>query len=512
MIGSEASTSSLAYSFYELPDSRHSSSVYSQTDLGQAQFDGAAASRQASRGAYHSIRLPHQHHATSGVHSQTLSPSRTPSSSTPDLAVTQHGFSPVPTNPYTRGPNGQYAFRPLITQDNLLGGEQDAVEAITRELSSPLELVEERATSYLQRVSAQRQIQQAQATGYTTFQHQISEVEAHSDSNYGYSSAGTHYQPRYTVPRPHSQHHPYGQRPFNAGEQPVHTLGPPARRRAAPTARAGQRSSENAPVNSSFNLTTTLTRDARPHTHATSNLPAPTQRTSLVPRPNPPGMRSNGAPGRVSHAPMLYPPRPRDISNRPHPAVLPPDDDTGSSDGLTPTETYARPGGMGRGPRIPPRYASRGSGITYTHPHANPNRIITPTPTPLPHQHAQTPTFFNHPPSRGPPSTSTTLDIASGITSRGRPAIPMSVVGPASAAMSRPLIQAPTIRRVHISQRPHRRELENSADSEIGVVEGGSSAVTRRFDDVDSGVGGEGGDEMTETSPGLGKFERRVNG
>ncbi|KAF2642667.1 hypothetical protein P280DRAFT_271361 [Massarina eburnea CBS 473.64] len=328
--GSEASSSthSLAYSFYELPDSRHSSSTYSYSDLEIPQYDGATASRLGSRGAYHSIRLPQQHRESSGTFLHPPPQSR--------------AISPLPTNPYTRDVSGQHFLRPspppmsLFTADNLLGPEQDAVEAVGRNLSSPLDLVEERATSYFHRLSAQFQANQQQTHGMQqpihpqhgfqqrqALQRQLALRQRHA------LQQAFHQQQQsdaYMIPARRSRMPGSGPGPGNPRyQQPLRVDNQyAAHRRDVPATRNGQRSSENVPV-SSF-----------------TNIPA--------------------LPARFS---MPQPPRPRDMSNR---------------------------------PRI-----------------HSPRQDLAPPAS-----------FFPRAPSRGPPSTSTTLDLVSGVTSRrptGYPAI-----------------------------------------------------------------------------------------
>jgi hypothetical protein len=111
-----SSSSSLPYSYYELPMSRPASSSRrseSGEQLPQSQVDGAAPSRQANRGAYHSIRSS-QVRATNDSWLRAP-PSRGSSYSSPDLAsVGQHGLSPLPASPYTRGVSTQNSPRPSI--------------------------------------------------------------------------------------------------------------------------------------------------------------------------------------------------------------------------------------------------------------------------------------------------------------------------------------------------------------------------------------------------------------
>jgi hypothetical protein len=162
---SEASSnSSLPYSFYELPLSQQSSSTHSQgSQLPQSQYDGAAPSRDVSRGVYFSIR-PSQ----VPLRPPTV---RVSSFSSPNLTVapSQHGMSPSPASPYSHGPRGSPRHHHqqsladssvhlgpltgLVSSRDFVGEDRDAASAAQRDLSSPLELLEQRAYSYLPRIS-----------------------------------------------------------------------------------------------------------------------------------------------------------------------------------------------------------------------------------------------------------------------------------------------------------------------------------------------------------------------
>ncbi|KAF2258166.1 hypothetical protein CC78DRAFT_572701 [Lojkania enalia] len=156
---SEASSnSSLPYSFYELPRSRNSSNNQSQVigHLLQSQYDGAASSSQLSQGAYYSIR-PSQLRAAAD---RPLHPPPARVSSLSSLvlstSISQLGISPLPASPYTRLSSSQNNYRPsigLVTPNDFVGDDRDAASAAQRDLPSPLELLEQRADSYLSRIS-----------------------------------------------------------------------------------------------------------------------------------------------------------------------------------------------------------------------------------------------------------------------------------------------------------------------------------------------------------------------
>lgn len=180
-----------------------------------------------------------------------------------------HGVSPLPSRPYSRLPSAQQTPRlstGLITDDDLIGSDQDALVAFGRGLTtSPLERIQDRASAYLDRIAAGMRACPMPMERPTTpaFQHQVTDVDApqtYQRNNAWRASA---------QPRPPSS----GQDSWNSA--PTH------QRRGAPAARAGQRSSENMPVGvSSQEQRTDRTTQAQPG------------RVAFRPRPNPP---SSGA-------------------------------------------------------------------------------------------------------------------------------------------------------------------------------------------------------------------------
>ncbi|KAK7182661.1 hypothetical protein PSPO01_11242 [Paraphaeosphaeria sporulosa] len=431
---SEASTTSQPYSFYELPDSsRQSSSTHSQAEfLAQSQYDGAAPSRQVSRemsrGAYYSIRLP-QDRAASGAYLRPASPSRWPSTPSPDLAAFgQYGPSPLPTRPYSRMPNAQYRLVPpsgLINVTDFVGGDQDAARAVQRDLSSPLELIQERANAYFERISARIQATSSQthtAEPRVSFPRHVEEVtngsratdrqrrDSGTAGSWNGSDDSAHGR-NSDRPRARMEYAPIPV-PAAADDPTLHVRVSHGPRRTVPAVRATQRSSENAPVVSS-------TQGMRPFRLSS-------QRASLVPPLSHVGLNVAMRGGELSTTPATarfsipQVQRPRDVSNRPHmhypyPALLSSDDDPSGSDTLTPVpRTASRPAPPTyqnpiRGPRITPRYGSRQDPPSDGPQRQPTRRAVTPIPAPLP---------FSRQSERGLPSTSTTLDSASGVTSR----------------------------------------------------------------------------------------------
>jgi hypothetical protein len=261
---------SSAYSFYELPESRNSSGSQSRgLLLGRSQYDGAASSRPSSSGgAYHSIRLNHNRFAR-GAFGQA-SPSRAPSQTVGTHPELGYGVSPLPARPYGRAPIAQQSPRlstSLLTDDDLIGNDQDASRAVQRGLTiSPLERVEDRATAYLDRIAAGMRAGPNPLDGTTIspFQHQqVTDVDASQIHQRNRGWPGPIESRR--LP---SAHHSW----INA---------PSHQRRDAPTTRTGQRSSENMPVGASS--------PEEPFNHTVHTQPA---RVTFRPRPNPP---SSGA-------------------------------------------------------------------------------------------------------------------------------------------------------------------------------------------------------------------------
>lgn len=491
---SGASTNSQPYSFYELSNfSRHSSSSYSQNDtLAQSQYDGAAPShqvgRETSRGAYYSIRLPPSR-AASGAFLRPTPPARFPSTSSPDLpALVQSGPSPLPSRPYNTLSSAQprlVASSGLISIADFVGGDQDAARAVHRDLTSPLELIQERANAYFERISARIHTLSSEThrEPRAPISAHVEEVTNHSrvidrqrrdsatagswnESDDGaYSSNGARLWSRAArapvpVPGATNDHTP-------------HVRIPQVPRRTMPAVKATQRSSENAPVG--FPM-----QEAPP-------VQLSDQRASLVLPSTRVGLNVAMRGGELSNPPVMarfsipHVQRPRDVSNRPHmhpshPALIPSDNDMTASD----TQDYAPNTATHlvppvhrnpvHGARIPPRYGSRQE-LPSNRPHRQPvRRTVSPIPTPLP---------FSRQPERGPPSISTNMDSASGITSRSTQA-------------------ARTITRRQIMD-----ERENATEErERQDMRSEAEAIEWRF--------GEGGrlDVMEETPPRVGRHER----
>lgn len=139
---SEMSNASLAYSCYELHDTRQSSGEEStQGSLSQSQHDGAVASRRTSRGTYRSFRLSD---------GQPFHPVNEPSScpfpmrGSPD----QQSASPLSAEPYGRPSAGhldkrfqQNIHRHVSSESSSREVLGDAITATIEERASPLDVL-----------------------------------------------------------------------------------------------------------------------------------------------------------------------------------------------------------------------------------------------------------------------------------------------------------------------------------------------------------------------------------
>jgi hypothetical protein len=219
---SEASASSEAYSFYQMPpESRQPSDEYGQyLQHPPSQYDGTAASRPADRGAYRSVR-------PSALEAM-INPMRQASSDT--NFGSQHGISPLPSMPYTLPQNvrpGQQAFS---------GGSYiDAATAAISGRVSPLEPFSEHY-QHLSEMLNPRQTMPAQ----------LSSSQYHPQPNLGPQHSATDTSQLRSMhgrlPQQHISIHPIGQPIGNPSHAPQNTG------RGAQATRANQRSSENAPV------------------------------------------------------------------------------------------------------------------------------------------------------------------------------------------------------------------------------------------------------------------------
>lgn len=493
---SAASSTSLPYSFYELPQSRHSGSSQSQDGfLGQSQYDGTASSRRASRGTYHSIR-PSQIRRPSALQSLAGQPLNVP-------LAGQYALSPLPAVPYTRIPSAQNPrpWTSIVSPDDF--GIQDAARAAERDLPSPLDLIQERGTSFLAQSAVGHR---ATAPGpyaalLTGFRPRGRNLDSFFAGGSTQDSEGSRQDSVNSTDGPVSQASP---RQITPVVQHIAPIPDPAstqrmahyvRREDTLAARVEQRSSENVPVGGS-------PQEQRP----SRRIQGQGQRISLGPRPNPP----SPGPGRRGgdYSLPLAPPRfsvphgsaPRDVSNR-----IPPraryqgsatprstaQDNIRQDGSLERGARSPRPGfgralpfHSSRGPPVPPRYASRQHDGEALAPRL-PRRPVPPPPLQHTDRQETAPLPFNRRPERGTASTSTTFDLASGITSR------RSAVNRAAAASRR-----------RIPQQQHNQE--NSGEAERAAMRQELAAVGMRYGE-EARL-----DVMDETPPRIGRFERHM--
>jgi len=482
---SVTSNGSDPYSFYELPESRNSSNNHSQGEnLDKFQYDGAASSRTVSRGAYYSIRLPQEQNPDNASLAPLPAPPSQESNPTlPDLSTaSQPSVSPLPTHPYTRVLNAYRSLRPslsLIGDSDLIGGNQDAAIAVQRDLSSPLNLIQERATACLHRISTRLQNSSSQESELSTARpQQVRHSEAFEHHRRPSSSSGSFQNyPSSSLygrmsARARQQVHSVTQPPYAyPDQQPAYVRASQNYRMSTAMSRAGQRSSENAPV-------TIGARGESFHPFAQDYIPRRAPASQTDQHHSGPTFRS-GHPI-ISPTPVRFSmpqvPRPRDVSNRPHMhsphPLLASDDDLLGSDTLAPTQRQpprSPPSPLGdvRGSHSPRQYDH------YLHPQRGPIQLAG---TPVP-----APGVFIRQSERSLPSTSATLDVASGTTSRRSP-----------------------ISRITASRRHILDDQENSEERDRAEMSRERAAVLFRH--------GEEGqlDVMDETPPRMGRYERQM--
>lgn len=496
-ISEASSNSSLPYSFYELPMSRHSSTNRSgsRDQLPQSQYDGAVSSRQASQGAYYSIRPSQVCTVNKGRLHPT--PSRVSSYSSPNLTTTlsQHGLSPLPSSPYRRGRGPQNSSGPsmtLVTSADFVGEERDAASAAERNLPSPLDLVEQRAVLQLAQVS------EALATFPSRpvlnhgsfFQHQIQESDDTGPGRRrGPSSSGIRQESGNAYHRLANAVHQRGE--IQSLEPTIYRTERTStrfsetqpHRRGAPSGRSGQRSSENVPVGATSNQSGSII--VRP-------VQGRTQRTSFGHHTQ--SQISQGASMRGGDVPSSPIPSrfsipqassPRDLSNRvqerPHrrPMARPSShyqdysEDLFSSNPISPSQDHRRS-------------SRRNTSGTDSY-----HEVMD-------HQHQQPinatemPRFYHE--RRPPPMGFGNLRHSSRV---------MGPVPPSLNSRRPPIPARVASRRISAQQ----QNQENSGDAEAALMREEMAAVDMRYADDEVGL-----DIMDETPPRMGRFERHMMG
>ncbi|OAK96124.1 hypothetical protein IQ06DRAFT_359485 [Phaeosphaeriaceae sp. SRC1lsM3a] len=216
---SEASSSSTAFSIYQMPpESRNPSGHDSEgMEHSLSQYDGSTASRQANRGAYRSVRQ------------SDLEGYRQAARNTLHDANTerQQSVSPLPVMPYTRS-------RRFQVDPQSSTGDMDAGAAAIQGLPSPLEPFSTHYQRLLESQNAQRG-DQWDSTHSVSSQHDV--VIRDSTSNARVRQVIDR------LPHQYPAHRYPAIAPPVPSNHPTQTAG-----RSVQTTRASQRSSENAPV------------------------------------------------------------------------------------------------------------------------------------------------------------------------------------------------------------------------------------------------------------------------
>ncbi|KAF2628622.1 hypothetical protein BU25DRAFT_420593 [Macroventuria anomochaeta] len=269
---SEMSNTSLAFSYYELPENRQSSSEHSaQGSVSQSQWDGASASRQASRGTYRSVRLSEAQALGDSAQSPptpNVSSFATPVPANPN----QFGTSPLPAEPYARPPGGsmgarhQSTVRRRISQDSLDHRvHSNAIAAAMENRVSPLDALTAqygRASQRLGDHQGHHQRHSQPGSGYSVYNNAGLGTNTYGLHQFAYAPpSGTFGTPQGAFDPPMAMaDDPYTRgasahtgQPHGSTARPVSTqpapaanyAGPPYPRSAQGT-RSSQRSSENA--------------------------------------------------------------------------------------------------------------------------------------------------------------------------------------------------------------------------------------------------------------------------
>lgn len=213
---SEMSNTSLAYSYYELPDTRSSSG-----ELLVQGYDGVTHSREASLGTYCSVRLSDAQAFGDNVPRDPVSGPSSFASPTPILSASLSA-SPLPAEPYARPPAGSAGprYQPVIQQQvNLesLGHEihPNAVTAVMQNRVSPLEALTTHIGRESQRLEGYQGHQRGGqfAAGHMAH-HSPAPVSGPYQSAYGPQSSAYGTQP-----------FAYGPSPGAVGQPPVMPMG-----------------------------------------------------------------------------------------------------------------------------------------------------------------------------------------------------------------------------------------------------------------------------------------------
>ncbi|KAH6633265.1 hypothetical protein C7974DRAFT_452509 [Boeremia exigua] len=315
---SEMSNMSLAYSYYELPESRQSSGEYSS--LFQSQYDVDAGSREPSRGTYRSVRLSE----AQVLGNATRSPTPGPTSFQPPIPMfsAHMGASPLPAEPYGRTPTGanhQPTFRQQVSET--APARRNAIVAAVEDDVSPLEALTAHIGRESQRLGGyQGQPQRSShlpGLGHPAYNNpgpvmgahdprqfmfspsymHVPQSYAHSSHPFVRGSQGLVGQPLFATPSAFGSTMAMADDPYTrgvsahvgqvqgSGTRPSWTQALPAsyvppRPRSTQGGRNGQRSSENAPASTTARVVGTS--QVQEHAFAFGQIPDPAPTRSVI--------------------------------------------------------------------------------------------------------------------------------------------------------------------------------------------------------------------------------------
>lgn len=203
-----ASPTSKLHSSQSLPDDQGSSSPLDRrAPSNHADHESRASLVSPNRATYVSAALSMDQRDTRANPRSEIAVTRVPSHPVGRSQTHRFGMASSMAMPYSRAA-GSLVSTPqaaLISSDDLSGEDQDASRAFLRNLSSPLEILENRATSYFQRISAGTSQRQDHARSEAQYdnsathgrslqprdQHHSARIQSHSrsSSNQGNTSA-----------------------------------------------------------------------------------------------------------------------------------------------------------------------------------------------------------------------------------------------------------------------------------------------------------------------------------
>jgi hypothetical protein len=478
---SEASAASEPFPLWELPPpSRQTSGNQSGgTAPLHPQYDGSPSSRDFNRSAYPDVRFSDIQAHNSQMH-MNIGPS----------AADQHGFSPLPSMPYTRGSNTSSLSQAMPgghTITPVPSGHVDAATAVMQGLLSPLDAYSEQYQHLIQQQNARQTMHAYPTTQHPSIQYSSGARYSSADiarrmnnrlpPQYPTSQYPTlqYSTPQYPAPQYPAPQYPTPHQGYGAAERPAQLTG-----RNAHATRTNQRSSENAPVRPpaqnripSRNSVVQSNRAAFEALHNLGNSESRSSRQS-VPQPAVPR-----EPGNQYRGPELS----RTSTSRQQ--MRQPTPHQSSSPNPTfqqPPGTQLSPPAQRSSPAIPPTIPPpngtnmRGGGVP-DRSQTRARRRVTP---------ARSPTYLQ-PPRLGP-----TISLAPDHIST-------------TTRLRSPLLRTTTSARPLPRVRAQQRDQENSGAGEEQLMRQEAAAIQARYGEED-----EERDVMDETPPRVGRVERRM--